>query len=103
MKETPETIKEVNDNIIELKTAYVAAKSKLGEFHTKFHETGERTPLSDIKSIETKIDQYIELIDIAKLQKENIKFDSEFNKLKEELKKLRIENHNLKQQLNKNK
>jgi len=99
MVEEPKTIKEVNSNMIELKKAHIALKGKLNKFHKDYHEKGISTPLTEIKSIETEVEQYSEMIDIAVLQKENINTDKALINLREQVERLKKENNSLKQQI----
>jgi len=103
MKKEPKTIKEVNENLIELKQELIGIRERLNEMHKKFHLENIKTPLPEIKELENKKLQYEELIEIQLIRKENFKFDNIEIKLRHTIEEMKKEINNLKIKLNKNK
>lgn len=96
MHKEPKNIIEVNDNLIELRQSLVVKKRELTKIHNKFHEEKIKTPLHEVKGVESDIAQLEELISITKLQKENLLYTDELAKCREKTKTLGIEINKLK-------
>lgn len=99
MHKEPKNIIEVNDNLIELRQNLVVKKRELTKIHNKFHEEKIKTPLHEVKGVESDIAQLEELISITKLQKENLLYTDELTKCREKIKALGIEINKLKLKL----
>lgn len=95
----PKTISEVNENLIELKQSLIASRGLLSKTHNDYHTKGIEQPLSVIKEYELAIQQYTDLIDIAKLQKENIKRNGEIKGFTDKISSLKQEVFRLKEQI----
>ena len=91
MHKEPQTIEQVNNNLIELKKQLIALKGKKSEQHIRYHKERIKTPLSEIKEVEIQIEQMKELISIAELQKENLSREDIITSLKGTVIRLRKE------------